>query len=215
MIRPNEISRNAITRLYQYRKSLYRLRQMGFIRVFSENLADAVSVTASQIRRDFSVFGLSGNKRGGYSIDGLIKILDQKLGKDKQQNVIVVGAGNIGRALMNYKGFQQEGIKVVAVFDTDERKVSREGAVPVLPFSQMREFVKAHKIEIGVLAVPEIHAQQVLDEMVKASIKGVLNFAPIRLNPPGEEFIINHVDLGLELETVIYLVHSLDKKRKE
>lgn len=211
--RPADISRNAISRLYQYRKSLHRLKQLGFVRVFSENLADAVSVTASQVRRDFSVFGLSGNKRGGYLIDDLIRILDHKLGKDREQRVIIVGAGNVGRALLHYKGFEREGIRVLAVFDNDPSKVTRDSAVPVLPMAELKEFVKQNGVEVGVIAVPDVQAQAVLEELAKSKIRGVLNFAPIRLNPPSDDLVVNHVDLGLELETVIYLVNSLDKKR--
>lgn len=207
----HEISSNAVTRLHHYRKSLYRLKQMGFLRVFSENLADSVSVTASQVRRDFSAFGLSGNKRGGYNIDALIGSIDEKLGKDQLQKVIVVGAGNVGRALTNYKGFAQEGIAVVAVFDADEAKVDRGAAIPVLPMSELTPYVRKNHIEVAVIAVPDIHAQKVLDELAAAKIRGVLNFAPIRLIPHGD-VVINHVDLGLELETVVYHVKLKGKK---
>ncbi len=203
------MNKNSITRLYQYRKSLYRLKQMGFVKVFSDNLADAVNVTAAQVRHDFFVFGLVGNKRGGYSVVELIEKLDKKLGKDRQQNVIVVGAGNIGKAMMNYKGFETEMIKVAALFDNDPAKLSPDLPTPILPMSEMKNFIQQNKVEAGVIAVPDVAAQQVLDEMVKAGIKGVLNFAPIRLTPPYEDFVINHVNVGLELEAVIYLVHSL------
>lgn len=204
------MSRNSITRLYEYRKSLYRLKQMGFVKVFSENLADAVGVTAAQVRRDFSMFGLLGNKRGGYLVEELIKTLDQKLGKDKPQNVVVVGAGNIGKALMNYKGFEAEGIKVAAVFDADETKVNRNARIPILPITELKGYVQKEKIEIAIIAVPDYNAQQTLDKLVEAGVKGVLNFAPIRLNPPSEKFAISNVNVGLELETVIYLVNSLE-----
>jgi len=203
------VNKNSVMRLYQYRKSLYRLKQMGFVKVFSENLADAVNVTAAQVRHDFSVFGLVGNKRGGYTVTELIASLDKKLGKDKVQNVIVVGAGNIGKALLNYKGFETEKIKIAAIFDSEPSKIDHKLPAPILPMSDLKDFVSKHKVEVGVIAVPDVHAQQVLDEMVKAGIQGVLNFAPIRLNPPSEDFVINHVNVGLELETVIYLVHSL------
>lgn len=206
------MSKNSITRLYQYRKSLYRLKHMGFVKVFSDNLADAVGVTAAQVRRDFSMFGLSGNKRGGYLVEELIKRLDQKLGKDKPQRVVVIGAGNIGKALMNYKGFESEGIKVAAVFDTDAAKINSGAAVPVLAMPELKEFIRKNHIEVGVIAVPDIFAQQVFGDLVEAGIKGVLNFAPIRLNPPHEDFVINNVNVGLELETVIYLVNSLGNK---
>lgn len=202
------MSKKSITRLYQYRKSLYRLKQMGFVKVFSENLADSVSVTAAQVRRDFSMFGLSGNKRGGYRVDELIKNLDHKLGKDKDQNVIVVGAGNLGRALMNYKGFEAERIKVVALFDINKSKLNINAEIPILPMSEMKKVIHKKHVDVGIIAVPDIYAQQVFIDLVRAGIKGVLNFAPIRLSAPHDDFVIKDVNLGLELETVLYLVNS-------
>lgn len=206
------IQKSSVSRLYQYRKSLYRLKQLGFVRVFSDNLADAVGVTPVQVRRDFSVFGITGNKRGGYSVQDLIESLDKKLGKDKVQRVIVVGAGNIGKALLSYKGFEAEGMKVVAAFESDETKCNPDLPTPILPISQMKSFIQKNKIEVGVIAVPDIYAQQVFDQMLAAGIKGVLNFAPIRLSVPNEDIVINSVNVGLELEKIIYLVSSLNRK---
>lgn len=203
------MSRNSVIRLHQYRKSVYRLKLMGLVKVFSENLADAVNVTAAQVRRDFSSFGFSGKKRGGYNVDELIQKMDQKLGKDREQKVIVVGAGNVGRALTNYKGFETEKIKIAAIFDNDESKVARSAIVPVLPMSELKSFVKDNEVEVAVLAVPDSAAQSVLTELVHAGIRGVLNFAPVRLTPPYDDFVISHVNVGLELETVIYLTHSM------
>ena len=199
-------SHKTIARLHGYRNSLFRLKHLGFVKVFSENLADAVGVTSSQVRKDLSLFGPSGNKRGGYLVDDLIPKLNQILGKDTPQNIIVVGAGNIGNALIHYPGFQREGIRIVAAFDQDQAKINRDAAVPVLPLSELKEFVGRQYIKVGVIAVPDTAAQQVLDELVAAGIKGILNFAPIRLNAP-DGIIINHVNVGVELETVIYFVN--------
>ena len=208
----SNIERKIITRLYQYRKSLQRLHKIGFVKVFSENLADAVGVSSAQVRQDFSVFGLSGNKRGGYSVEFLIKELDERLGKDRPQSVVIIGAGNIGKALMNYKGFELEGIKVVALFDTDESKINHNASIPILPFSEVKEFIQQKNIQIAIIAVPDVYAQQVLDEIVKAGIRGVLNFAPIKLNVPSEDFVIKNFDVQLELETVMYLVNSQNQR---
>jgi redox-sensing transcriptional repressor len=200
-----------ITRLHKYRNTLFRFKALGLVRVFSDNLADAVGATSSQVRKDFSLFGISGNKRGGYLVDDLIKRLDELLGKDKEQKVIVVGAGKIGTALMNYKVFEKEGIRIVAAFDTDPAKFcqSRED-VSVLPLENLPVFVKDHDIKIGIIAVPDFAAQQILNLIVAAGIRGVLNFAPIRLKT-AEECVINNVNLGLELETIIYYVNTLGK----
>lgn len=207
-----KLSRNTIFRLHQYRKSLYRLKRLGFTRVFSDNLADAVSVTSSQVRKDFSDFGLSGNRRGGYNADELIAVLDRRLDKDRVQNVVVAGAGNLGRALVHYKGFEREQIRILAVFDSDPAKTDRKARVPVLPSGEMGAFIHKHKVQAGIIAVPDTQAQSVLDQMVRSGVRGILNFAPIRLSAHHEDLVINQVDLGLELETVLYLVNHCPAK---
>ena len=112
-------SKSSIARLYSYREALFRLKFLGFVKVFSENLADAIGATAVQVRKDFSVFGLVGNKKGGYQVDELIGKLDELLGKNKKHPIIVAGSGNIGKALANYKGFSNSGIEILGIFDND------------------------------------------------------------------------------------------------
>jgi len=194
-----------------YRKALYRFKQMGCIKVFSDNMADGIGVTSSQVRKDFSIFGLSGNKKGGYLVDELIPKLDEILGKNKPQHVIVIGAGNIGTALMNYKAFEKEGIKIIAAFDTEPAKINRNAEIPVLPIGELKAFVKANEIKAAIIAVPDIFAEEVINELISAGVKGALNFAPIKLNVP-EDFVINNVNVGVELETVIYMVNALDRQ---
>jgi len=203
-----------ILRLSNYLGALKKLKSMGFIKVFSENLADAVGVVSSQVRKDFSLFGISGQKKGGYQVDQLLEQINNILGKDKVNEVIIAGAGHIGTALMRYKGFEKEGIKIVAAFDNRPDAQNHDVAVPVFPMEKMAQFVKKHAIKTGIIAVPEAAAQGVMDEMVSAGIKGVLNFAPTRLRAP-EETVINNVDLRLELENVLYFVNALEKNKKE
>jgi len=205
-------NKNSIIRLSRYKNALTRLKAMGFVKVFSDNLADAVEVTPSQVRKDFSLFGILGNKRGGYKVDELIEKLNSILGKNELQNVVIVGAGHMGTALMRYKGFEKEGIRIAACFDTDENKLDRNAKIPVLPISEMQEFIKKKKIRLGIIAVPDHAAQEVLDKLLEAGIKGILNFAPIKLNGP-EEVVINNVNIELELENVIYFVNVKDKAK--
>ena len=151
------------------------------VRVFSDDLAEDMNTSATQVRKDFSLFGISGNKKGGYQIHRLIIQLDRLLGKDKTHFVIIVGAGNLGKALMNYGGFEEEGFKVVAVFDNDPRKISRKGKIPVLPVQGLERFIKARELDLGIIAVPYFAAQEVAGRMTAAGIKGILNFAPVSL----------------------------------
>jgi redox-sensing transcriptional repressor len=206
------INKNCIIRLSRYKNALYKLQSLGFVKVFSENLADAAGSTASQVRKDFSVFGISGNKRGGYRIDELIEKISGILGKDRTQKVVVVGAGHIGGALMRYRGFEKEGIKIVAGFDIDSNRHDRQAAIPVLPIEELKDFVKAQGVKIGIIAVPEVAALQVAEILFNSGIKGILNFAPIRLKSP-EDVVINNVNLELELENLIYFVNVLGKDK--
>ncbi len=205
-------NKHCIERLSRYKSALPKLKSLGFVKVFSDNMADAAGVTSSQVRKDFSLFGLTGNKKGGYIIDELIEKLNSILGKNEIQKVIIVGAGNIGQALMKYKGFDQDGIKIAAAFDFDEQKVDRQAQIPVLPLSEMKDFVKNQKIKIGVVAVPESAASAVVDTMTQSGIKGILNFAPVRLRGL-EDTIISSVNLVSELENVIYFVNVSGKAK--
>ena len=206
-------AKNCVIRLSRYKSALNRLKTLGFVKVFSDNLADAVGATSSQVRKDFSIFGISGSKRGGYKIDELIEKISNILGKNEVQKVIIAGAGNIGTALMKYKGFEKEGMKIVASFEMDPSKVNREIDIPVLPIEELKSFVVDNRIKVGIMAVPDIAAPGVLDIMLDAGIKGILNFAPIRLKVP-EDCVINNVNIESELENVIYYVNALGKSRK-
>lgn len=206
------VNKNCILRLSKYKTALARLKSFGFVKVFSDNLADAAGVTASQVRKDFSLFDLTGNKRGGYIIDEIIEKLNNILGKNQVQKVIVVGAGNIGRALMRYRGFEKEGIKIEACFENDPSKLKPKAEIPVLNADQLKEFVKANKIKIAILAVPDAAAQEAWEGLKEAGIKGVLNFAPIRLQGEGD-LVVNNVNLELELENVIYFVNAMSKSK--
>jgi redox-sensing transcriptional repressor len=202
-----------ISRLYKYRDTLIRFRQIGMVKVFSDDLAEDVNTSSTQVRKDFSLFGLSGNKKGGYVISELIAQLDKLLGKDKTYSAIIVGAGNLGKALMNYNGFEEEGFKIVAVFDIDPLKTSREGKVPVLPAQELEKFIKANRIGLGIIAVPYFAAQEAADKMTAAGIKGILNFAPVSLKVPGDCFV-NNINVRLELETVNYFAKIMNENKK-
>ncbi|NLW30951.1 MAG: redox-sensing transcriptional repressor Rex [Fibrobacter sp.] len=203
-------NKNCILRLSRYKNALYRFKSLGFFKIFSDYLADAVGVTSAQVRKDFSLFGISGNKRGGYKIDSLIEKLNDILGKNELQKVIMAGAGNLGSALIKYKNFEKEGIKIVAAFDIDPAKHNSRLPVPVLPLEDLEQYVMINKTKIGIISVPDIAAQHILDVMIKAGICGVLNFAPIQLKA-SESCIINNVNLELELENLIYFVNALQK----
>jgi redox-sensing transcriptional repressor len=199
--------KNCILRLSRYKNELYRFKELGFIKIFSEYLAESVGVTSAQVRKDFSLFGISGNKRGGYNIDALLDRLNSILGKNQLQKVIVVGAGNLGNALLKYKNFEKQGIRIEAAFDIDPAKCSQKTGVAVYPLPSLESFVNKNGIMIAILCVPEIAAQGTIDTLIKAGIRGVLNFSPIQLKTP-EDIVVTNVNLEVELENLIYFVNA-------
>ena len=203
-------NRGCVVRLSRYKNALVRLKSLNFVRVFSDNLADAAGVTAMQVRKDFSMFGITGNRRGGYKVDELIDRINSVLGKDRPHSLVLAGAGNLGKALLGYPGFQANGIKIVAGFDIDPTKLRAEADVPVLPLEGLGEYVRDHRIELGIIAVPDFAAQQVMEMMISAGIKGILNFSPICLKGP-EGCVVNNVNLVTEIENIIYYVHAAEK----
>jgi redox-sensing transcriptional repressor len=188
-------SKNDVIRLSRYRNALLRLRALNFVKVFSDNLADATGVSTAQVRKDFSTFNIAGNRRGGYDVKELLQKLDTILDKDTVHEFIEVGAGNLGKALLRYPGFAKSGIKIIACFDVDPAKFDREAEIPVLPIEELDAFVKEHGIKFGIIS---------------AGIKGVLNFAPIYLRGP-KNCVINNINLESEIENIIYFVNLAEK----
>jgi redox-sensing transcriptional repressor len=199
-------NKNDIIRLSRYRNALIRLRALNFVKVFSDNLADATGVSAVQVRKDFSAFAISGNRGGGYEVDELIKRLNKILDKDTIHKFIEVGAGNLGKALLRYPGFAKSGIKIVACFDVDPAKYDRDAEIPVLPIEELDNFVREHEIRFGIISTPDVAAQQVLVRMISSGIKGILNFASIYLRGP-QDCVINNVNLESEIENIVYFVN--------
>jgi len=204
------VNRKCIIRLSRYKSALQRLKALGFVKVFSSNLADAAGVTSSQVRKDFSLFGITGNRRGGYSVDELIVKILEILGKNELQRVVLVGAGKIGTALMRYKGFEAGGIKIAAAFDIDPAKINRQAEPPILPLEEFGEYIKQNAIRVGILTVPDVAAHHVSELMIRSGIMGILNFAPIQLRG-AEHVIINNINLEVELENLIYFVNAAQK----
>jgi redox-sensing transcriptional repressor len=210
----SELNKNLVTRLVKYQRVLRKLKTLGLVNVFSNNLADAIGVSPTVVRKDFSLINIPGNKRGGYNIDNLIEDIGRIIGIQADKPVILVGAGRIGQALMNYHEFPKEGIRIVAAFDSNPDRHVPDSAIPILPMNRLPEFVRSHSIEIGIIAVPESSATQVFNDMISAGIKGFLNFTAAELKCHGRclrpecphPCVISSVNIGLELENLFYLV---------
>ena len=213
------INRTQIMRLLKYKNALRRMKSFGFIKAYSNNLGDAIGITSVQIRKDFSLFNITGNKKGGYNIDDLLEQIDEILGKQISHDIILVGNGKIGKALLNYRGFENEGINIVAAFDSNPEEIDRNAKVPIYPIEEIKDFIEKNNIEIAILCVPDIEAQKMFDTICNAGIKGVLNFAPIQLLEK-PNCIINDVNIANEIESLFYFINDVkynnkSKKSKE
>ncbi len=201
------IIKNSLKRIFLYRSCLVRLKMMGVEKVFSYTLANETGVTSEQVRKDFSEFGIKGNKRGGYNTNDLLQVMENIFHRNKEHNIVLVGMGNMGIALSKYSQFGQRNMNIVATFDIDPFKQKVRSDVPVYSLSRLKEIIDRFKVKVAILTVPEISAQEVTDELVRNGIKGIVNFAPVLLKVPSD-VITNNVNLCNELESVIYYVHK-------
>jgi redox-sensing transcriptional repressor len=204
------VMKNSLKRIFLYRSCLIRLKMMGVEKVFSYTLGNETGVTADQVRKDFSEFNIKGNKRGGYDINDLLEKMESIFHKNKDNNIVLIGMGNLGQALSKYSRFVQRNMNIVATFDIDPFKHKTRSDIPVYTMNRLKEIIDRFRVKIAIVAVPEISAQEVTDELIGMGIKGIVNFAPVLLKVP-PDVIINNVNLCDELESVIYYVHKLLK----
>lgn len=201
-----DIPRKAIYRLSIYHRCLQKLSDSGQKTVSSTTLAKVAGVKPAQLRRDLAYFGQFGTRGLGYPVDRLILTIREALGREQLQPVILVGAGNLGSALLRYQGFQKEGFDVVAAFDAKpEEARARELEIPVLDITELEVFVDMKGVKLAILCVPVGFAQEVTNRLVACGIQGILNFSPIMLEVPGT-VTVNNVDLALELEHLGYFI---------
>jgi len=197
--------RKSLRRILLYRGSLLRLQALGVKRVYSYTLGKETGVSAEQVRKDFSEYRIKGNQRGGYFVDDLIREMESIFYSKGSQNIIVVGRGNIGSSLVNYKHFIQRQINIVASFDIDPSKQRLRSEIPVYTMDRMEEIITRFGVRTAIIAVPDIAAQEVCGQLVKFGINGIINFAPVILKVPAH-IIVNNVNLSDEIESVIYCV---------
>ncbi|HCQ39449.1 MAG TPA: redox-sensing transcriptional repressor Rex [Verrucomicrobiales bacterium] len=201
-----EIPKKAIYRLSIYQRCLSKLQENGMETVSSSALAGAAGVKPAQLRKDLTYFGQFGTRGLGYSVEELRDAIRDVLGREHLQPVVMVGAGNLGVALLRYRGFEKEGFEVVAAFDAEPELVIKRGvSVPVHGQDEVVSFISDHGVKLVILCVPGGVAQEVTNELVEAGVQGILNFSPTLLEVP-EPVMVNNVDLALELENLSYFV---------
>ena len=176
----NKISAAVIHRLPKYYRYLTELESLGTERVSSSKMSKDMNLNASQIRRDLNCFGGFGQQGYGYQVAKLKKEIMKILGIGRRHTAVVVGAGNIGQALLKYKHFADEGYNIVAIFDADVDVIGKKiDGIKVLPMEELSGFLDSNQVDMGVITTPKQHAQRLADELVSLGVKGIWNFAPV------------------------------------
>lgn len=203
-----DIPRKTVYRLSIYLRCLARLRENSIGTVSSEALAKAAGVKPTQLRKDLAYFGTFGTRGLGYDVADLSKKISEELGTSSLQPVVLVGVGNLGLALLSYRGFEKEGFEIIAAFDAaPERKRDKEIKQPILGMDELPKFIGQHGVKMAILTVPVAVAQSVANTLIESGITGILNFAPIVLAVP-EDVMVNNVNLAIELENLSYFIQS-------
>ncbi|HEY2589498.1 MAG TPA: redox-sensing transcriptional repressor Rex [Tepidisphaeraceae bacterium] len=208
--RPESIPNPAVRRLSLYLRQLESFDRQGRRTISSKQLGESLRLTDAQVRKDLAYFGQFGHPGIGYRVEDLILELRKILGTDKTWGVVLVGAGNIGRAMAGYRGFDMKGFKLVGVFDNDPSKVGRKlGGFTIQPLSELADMVGQHSVRLAIMAVPAENAQDVADQLVDAGVRGLLNFAPVSLTVPSN-VALQTVDMAVQLEQLAFQVTFLD-----
>ena len=202
---PNKpIPNIVIARLPIYLRALNRMLQQGRQVTSSQELGERLGISAAQIRKDLSQFGEFGKQGTGYNIEYLSKNIQQILNIDRIWDVAVIGAGDVGHAIMHYGGFHQRGFHAAMIFDISPDKIGQKiNKITILDIATMKEKMQSAGIKIAMLAVPAEQAQAVVDKLVDAGIKAILNYAPVSLSVP-PDVKVQHIDPAVHLQSMTY-----------
>jgi len=179
--------------------------------ISSSEISEITGINSNQIRKDLAYFGKFGRRGTGYPVHDLIDILKSILGSSQKWDIILVGAGNIGKALIRYRGFQKRGFTIKGIFDNNQSKIGKKiGNIEISDIKIIESFIRRRNIKIGIIAVPADAAQEVANHMIAGGIKSILNFAPITLKYP-HYVKVNTIDISVELERLVYFLASEPK----
>ncbi len=193
-----------IGRLPVYLRALTRLAQEGRDVTSSHELGQRLGISSAQIRKDLSHFGGFGKQGTGYQIEYLIEQLKGVLKVNQEWDVALVGGGDLGRAVANYRGFADRGFRIVSIFDNDPAKIGQlVGEHQVQPFADLPTIIAEHNIKVAMIAVPASHAQEVANKLIEAGVRALLNYAPISLNVP-EDIHVQYIDPVVHLQRMTY-----------
>ena len=207
------MSKDVVERLSRYRSVLLRLKSLGFVRVFSDNLADALGVSASLVRKDLGLHGIHGVKRGGYNIETLVERLTEVLGVSGMLKIVVIGCGHIGSALLRTYGGKRYGINAVAGFDINAQIINPMAAIPILDVHELATYVATQAIDVAVLCVPEDAAATVMEQVRTSRIRGVLNFTAAHLRSDAH-CLVQPLDIRMEIGKLFCLVEMSARRAR-
>src|SRR5262249_25974250 len=203
-----KIAESTVRRLSLYLRFLEEFEQQGMETVSSEALAARGGTTSAQVRKDLSFFGSFGTRGLGYTVPELVRNLRDILGLGKTYRVAMVGAGKMGSALVQYRGFRARGFDIVAIFDSDAGKVGKAwNGLTVRDVKELEAELKRQTVDIAVIVTPGESAQAVADKLVALGVKAILNFAPVQLVVP-DDVVVKTVNLALELETLSFALSN-------
>jgi len=212
--KPEFVPNPAVRRLSLYLRHAELLKKKDRRTVSSKQLGVALGYTDAQVRKDLAYFGQFGQPGVGYSVEELIERIRRILATDRMWDVILIGAGNLGKALLAHRGFDSKGFRIVAIFDSDSDKIGTHiHDLPVQPIREAAAYVQKNPVKLAILAVPADVAQDVADDLVAAGIRGILNFAPVALSVP-PHVSVNSVDLAVQLELLSFLVSSSQSSKQ-
>jgi redox-sensing transcriptional repressor len=210
-----KISNAVIKRLPRYRRYLKELRKKGVDKISSNEFSTLIGYTASQIRQDLNNFGGFGQQGYGYSVDGLYHEISAILGLDKQYKMVVVGAGNLGQAIVNHTYYYKSGFIVSAIFEVNPKLIGlRINDIEVMDYENIVEYVEENEIDIGIICTTMDAAQEIADKLCFAGVKGLWNFAPVDIETPGHVAIEN-VHLTDSLYSLAYHINGAQEHNKK
>ena len=203
MARENGVSLSVIKRLPKYYRYLESINDRGIVRVSSKELSEITGLTASQIRQDLNHYGCFGQQGYGYNVKELMDELSKIIGVDKDYSMVLIGYGNIGHALYQYKTFRDLGYEFSAVFD----KEAKDGDVDIRPIEELEDYLKNNKVDIAIIATPKEVSQEICDILCDGNVDGIWNFSPLDLKTKNG-VVLENVHLDESLFTLTYFINS-------
>ena len=204
------IPRATAKRLSLYYRIFKRFNAEKIEKANSKQIAEAIGIDSATVRRDFSYFGELGRRGFGYDVKKLMNFFADLLNDNAITNVMIVGVGNMGRALLHYRFHQRNKMKVVMAFDTDDHPEvgsTTSDGIPIYGISQIKEKIQSGNVQTAILTVPSVKAQEVASILVQAGVKGILCFSPVNLSLP-KDVVVQYVDLTSELQTLLYFMRK-------